>query len=54
MYFSNVLCKVLVAGSFTGAVADGFWRFGLRTDLGAKNGQVLIFAVILILFLLLF
>lgn len=53
MYFSEVLCKVLVAGSFTGAVSDGFWKFGLRTDLGTRNGQMLIFTVILILPLLL-
>lgn len=33
----------LLVESFTGAVADRFWRCGLRTDVGARNGRVLIF-----------
>lgn len=46
--------RFLQAGFFTEAVTDRFWRYGLTIDLGARNGQVLISPVILILLLLLF
>lgn len=54
MHFSDVFCKVLVTESFSAGLIDRFWRFGLRSELGARNGHVLIFTVILIIFLLLF
>lgn len=49
--FRNGSCKVFLAGSFSGAVPGRFCSCGLRTDLGARCGQVLVLTAVPVLFL---